>query len=55
MQQAENELMAEYKNPFSDRKHYHEHAEWIDDHLSKFFDDNISFSFSRNPDFGFTS
>ena len=29
------------KNPFSDRKHYYEHAEWIDEHLDKFFEENL--------------
>jgi hypothetical protein len=30
--------MAEYINPFVDRTHYHEHAEWISEHLDNFFD-----------------
>lgn len=33
--------MTGYKNPFSDRKHYYEHAEWIADHLDEFFDENL--------------
>jgi len=41
--------MAEYQNPFSDRKHYHEHSEWIHDHLSKFFDDNLVSVFHEIP------
>jgi len=30
--------MAEYINPFADRTHYHEHVEWISEHLDRFFD-----------------
>jgi hypothetical protein len=41
--------MAEYKNPFSERKYYHEHAEWIDEHLSKFFDDKLVSVFHEIP------
>ena len=41
--------MTEYQNPFSDKKKYHEHAEWIDDHLSKFFDDNLVSVFHEIP------
>ncbi|PQV44399.1 hypothetical protein CLV33_1254 [Jejuia pallidilutea] len=41
--------MAEYKNPFSDRKHYYEHAEWIDEHLDKFFDENLITVFHEIP------
>lgn len=41
--------MTEYKNPFSDRKHYHEHAEWIDQHLDKFFDENLISVFHEIP------
>ena len=33
--------MAEYQNPFSNQKHYHEHAEWIAEHIDKFFDENL--------------
>ena len=41
--------MAEYKNPFSDRKHYYEHAEWIDEHLSKHFNDSLISVFHEIP------
>ncbi len=41
--------MAEYENPFSNRKHYHEHAEWLHDHLSKFFDDKLVSVFHEIP------
>ncbi|WP_106793357.1 suppressor of fused domain protein [Aquimarina sp. Aq78] len=41
--------MTEYKNPFSDKKHYHEHAEWIDEHLDKFFDENLITVFHEIP------
>jgi hypothetical protein len=41
--------MAEYKNPFSERKHYHEHAELIDEHLSKFFDNKLISVFHEIP------
>ena len=41
--------MTEYKNPFSDKKHYHEHVEWIHDHLSKFFDDKLVSVFHEIP------
>lgn len=32
--------MTEFQNPLSNKKHYHEHGEWIDDHLSKYFMDH---------------
>lgn len=41
--------MTEYENPFSGEKHYHEHAEWIDDHISSFFDDNLVSVFREIP------
>lgn len=41
--------MTEYQNPFSNKKHYHEHAEWIDDHLSQFFDDDLVSVFHELP------
>lgn len=41
--------MAGYNNPFSDRRHYYEHAEWISDHLSKFFDDELVSVFHEIP------
>jgi len=41
--------MTGYKNPFSDRKHYHEHAEWIADHLDEFFDENSMTVFHEIP------
>ncbi|NHF61581.1 suppressor of fused domain protein [Flavobacteriaceae bacterium TP-CH-4] len=41
--------MAEYHNPFSDRKHYYEHAEWIEGHLDKFFDENLISVFHEIP------
>ncbi|MET4083408.1 hypothetical protein ABIB40_003379 [Pedobacter sp. UYP30] len=41
--------MAEYQNPFSDRKHYHEHLEWINDHLSEFFDNDLISVFHEIP------
>ncbi|WP_103072304.1 suppressor of fused domain protein [Aquimarina sediminis] len=41
--------MAEYINPFSNRKQYHEHTEWIDDHLSKFYDNNSISVFHEIP------
>lgn len=41
--------MAEYINPFADRTHYHEHAAWIHDHLSKFFDDKLVSVFHEIP------
>ena len=34
--------MAEYTNPFSDRNHYYEHAEWIAEHLDEFFDESLT-------------
>jgi len=37
--------MSEYQNPFSDRKHYYEHDEWISEHLSKFFDNSPTLVF----------
>ena len=43
--------MAEYKNPFSDRKHYYEHAEWIAEHLDQFFDENLTTVFHEIPTF----
>ena len=30
--------MSEYINPFAEKEHYHEHAEWVDEHLSNYFD-----------------
>ena len=41
--------MTGYENPFSDRKHYHEHAEWISDHLDEFFDENLMTVFHEIP------
>jgi len=41
--------MAGHINPFLDKKHYYEHTEWIDDHLSKFFDANLISVFHEFP------
>lgn len=41
--------MTEYQNPFADRKHYHEHSEWISEHISKFYDDSIVSVFHEIP------
>jgi hypothetical protein len=41
--------MTKYKNPFADKKHYHEHTEWIDAHLSTFFDDKQISVFHEIP------
>lgn len=41
--------MSEYQNPFSDRKHYFQHVEWIDEHLSKFYDDSLVSVFHEIP------
>jgi hypothetical protein len=41
--------MSEYIIPFSERKHYYEHAEWIDNHISKFFDDSLVSVFHEIP------
>ena len=41
--------MSTYKNPFENRKQYHEHAEWIEDHLNSFFDDTQISVFHEIP------
>ncbi|WP_299438260.1 suppressor of fused domain protein [uncultured Aquimarina sp.] len=41
--------MTEFINPFADRTHYYEHAEWIHDHLSNFFDDKLVSVFHEIP------
>ncbi|SEB39149.1 Suppressor of fused protein (SUFU) [Tenacibaculum sp. MAR_2009_124] len=33
--------MAQYENPFSNQEHYHEHTEWIAEHLDDFFDESL--------------
>lgn len=33
--------MVEYENPFSNQEHYHEHVEWIAEHLDDFFDESL--------------
>ena len=38
-----------YNNPFSDRKHYHEHAEWMADHLEEHFGDSKMTVFHEIP------
>lgn len=41
--------MSEYQNPFGDRKQYHEHTEWMDEHVSKCFDDSLVSVFHEIP------
>jgi len=41
--------MSEYQNPFSNREHFYAHSEWIDDHLSKFFEEDQIFVFHEIP------
>lgn len=33
--------MTKFTNPFSDKEHYYEHAEWIAEHLDEYFDENL--------------
>ena len=33
--------MTGYSNPFSDKEHFPEHAEWISEHIDKFFDQKL--------------
>jgi hypothetical protein len=41
--------MTPYENPFSNRTYYHEHAEWIHEHLSKFFEAELISVFHEIP------
>lgn len=41
--------MSTYQNPFSNRKHFYEHQEWIDAHLAKFFDEDQISVFHEIP------
>ena len=41
--------MVQYINPFAGRTHFHEHAEWISEHLDKFFEQNSMSVFHEMP------